>query len=126
MPIYEYWCSDCARRVSIFWPTVAAATAERAVCPRCAGVRLDRLLSRVAFVRSAEARMDGLADPDSLSALESEDPRAMARWMRQMGDAAGEDLGEEFGEMVDRLEAGEDPDSAAQALEAEGNPEGDE
>ena len=40
----------------------------------------------------------------------------MARWMRKMGQEIGEDLGGEFNEVIDRLEAGEDPDSIEQSI----------
>jgi Flp pilus assembly protein TadB len=36
--------------------------------------------------------------------------------MRKMGNEMGEDLGEEFDEVVDRLEAGEDPESIEQSM----------
>ena len=34
----------------------------------------------------------------------------MARWARKMGQELGEDMGDEFNEMVDQMEAGEMPD----------------
>ena len=35
MPIYEYDCSDCRRRVSVLVRTIATASDAR--CPRCGG-----------------------------------------------------------------------------------------
>jgi hypothetical protein len=55
----------------------------------------------VARVRSEDARLESLADPSKLGDLE--DPRAMARWAKQMGGALGEDSGEDFGDMVDEM-----------------------
>jgi hypothetical protein len=52
-----------------------------------------------------------LDDPGSFEGVNENDPRAMARMMRQMGEEAGEDMGPEFEEMVSRIEAGEDPES---------------
>ena len=40
----------------------------------------------------------------------------MARMMKKMGSEMGEDLGPEFDEVVDRLEAGEDPESIDSSL----------
>lgn len=116
MPIYEYWCHDCRKRVSLLWQTVSAAASARPECPECDSSSLTKMASRVAFLRSEEARLDSLADPDGLAGLEDEDPRAMARWMRQMGEATGENLGDEFDEMVGRLEAGEDPESIEESI----------
>jgi len=110
MPIYEYRCADCRRRVSILWRTLAEAQTVEARCPRCGGTRLTRLVSRVAVLRSEEARLDALMDSDSLADVDENDPKSIARWMRKMSKEIGEDAGEEFEEVVDRLEAGQTPE----------------
>ena len=111
MPIYEYGCYDCRKRVNVFFRTFSDAATKPAVCPRCGGANLKRLVSKVAVVRSEESRLDNLADPGSLAGLDENDPKSIARWMRKMSNEMGEDLGDEFREVVDRLEAGEDPES---------------
>jgi putative FmdB family regulatory protein len=116
MPIYEYICHDCKRRVSLLWRTFADIESRAAVCPRCGGQNLSRLISRVAVVRSEESRLDDLADPSSLGGLDENDPRSLARFMRKMAAETGEDLGPEFEEVVGRLEAGEDPESIEQSM----------
>ena len=111
MPIYEYRCQDCRRRVTIMLRSFAqAANAAAPPCPRCGSKNLTRVVSRVAVLRSEESRLDDLADPSSLGDLDENDPKSVARWMRKMGDETGEDLGDEFHEVVDRLEAGENPE----------------
>jgi putative FmdB family regulatory protein len=116
MPIYEYGCYDCRKRVNVFFRTFTDAEIKAAVCPRCGGSHLKRLVSKVSVVRSEESRLDSLADPSSLAGLDEDDPKSMARWMRKMSNEMGEDLGEEFSEVVDRLEAGEDPESIEAAM----------
>lgn len=116
MPIYEYTCHDCQRRVSLLWRSFADATTRQAICPRCGGVHLTRLISRVSVVRSEESRLDSLADPSNLDGLDENDPKSLARFMRKMANETGEDLGPEFSEVVDRLEAGEDPESIEQSM----------
>jgi putative FmdB family regulatory protein len=116
MPIYEYTCHDCRRRVSLLWRSFADAETRPAVCPRCGGAHLTRLISRVSVVRSEESRLDSLADPSSLDGLDENDPKSLARFMRKMANETGEDLGPEFSEVVDRLEAGEDPESIEQSM----------
>jgi putative FmdB family regulatory protein len=56
MPIYEYRCEDCRRRVSLFYQSIAlaAAGADAARCPQCGGARLTRLVSRFNVGRPAE------------------------------------------------------------------------
>jgi putative FmdB family regulatory protein len=116
MPIYEYGCYDCRKRVNVFFRSFTDVETKEAVCPRCGGTHLKRLVSKVAFVRSEESRLDSLADPSSLAGLDENDPKSMARWMRKMSNEMGEDLGDEFNEVVNRLEAGEDPESIEQSM----------
>lgn len=116
MPIYEYVCHDCRRRVSIFWRTFSEAESGTPQCPRCQGTHLTRLVSRVSVVRSEESRLDDLADPSNLPDLDENDPRSIARWMRKMSSELGEDLGPEFDEVIDRLEAGQSPEEIEQAM----------
>ncbi|RPI58552.1 MAG: zinc ribbon domain-containing protein [Chloroflexi bacterium] len=115
MPIYEYRCHDCRRRVSLFYRSFAASEGQP-TCPRCGGTRLARLISRVAVVRSEEGRLDDLADPSMLGDLDENDPKSLARWMRKMSDEVGEEMPSEFGEVMDRLESGQSPEEIEDAL----------
>ncbi len=116
MPIYEYGCYDCRKRVSIFFRSFADVKTKEATCPRCGGTHIKRLVSKVAVVRSEENRLDSLADPTNFAGLDENDPKSIGRWMRKMGNEMGEDMGSEFTEMVDRLEAGEDPESIEKSM----------
>jgi len=115
MPIYEYRCQDCRRRVTLFFRSFEDIPAEP-VCPRCGGIHLNRLISRVSVVRSEDSRLDDLADPASFSDLDENDPKSIARWMRKMGSETGEDMPPEFGEVVDRLESGQSPEEIEEAI----------
>jgi putative FmdB family regulatory protein len=106
MPIYEYRCADCRRKVSVL--TLRVSERVDPVCDRCGGRNLTRLMSRFALVRSEDARLDDLSDPSSVAGLDEDDPKSVARWMRRMGKELGEDAGEDFDEVVDELEAGGD------------------
>ena len=110
MPIYEYGCYDCKKRVNIFWRSFSLAASGLPRCPRCGGANLKRLISRVAVVRSEESRLEAMADPASLSGLDEDDPKSLAKFMRQMGQEVDEDMGPEFTEVLDRLEAGQSPE----------------
>jgi putative FmdB family regulatory protein len=116
MPIYEYYCYDCKKRVSVFFRTFSDASDEGALCPNCEGKQLRRLVSKVRMLRSEESRLESLADPSLMSGLEGEDPRALASFMRRMSDEMGEPLDAEMTEVMDRLEAGEDPDSIESSM----------
>ena len=108
MPIYEYRCRGCRRRVSVFQRTMSVSAPPR--CPNCGSGELTRLVSRFAVVRGEEALLDSLDDESLLAGVDEKDPRSVAAWARKMGSRFGEDLGPEFDEMVDRMEAGEMPD----------------
>ena len=116
MPIYEYRCHDCGRRVTLFWRSFSEVEESSPHCSFCGGERLTRLVSRVAVVRSEESRLDDLADPSSLAGLDENDPKSMARWMRKMSREMDEDLGPEFNEVIDRLESGQSPEDIEESM----------
>ena len=99
MPIYEYHCQACRRRVSIFVRSISNPGTP--TCPRCGGHDLERLMSRFARLRSEDDRLDALADPSSLGDLDENDPTSVARWAKKMGKELGEDLGEDFDQMME-------------------------
>ncbi len=86
---------------------------------------MNRLVSRVSSVKSEEARLESLSDPSAYGNVDENDPKSMARFMRKMGnEMGGEDLGPEFNEMVDRLEAGENPEDIEKSVPGANGPEG--
>jgi putative FmdB family regulatory protein len=125
MPIYEYDCPDCRRRVSLFFRTFADADMDAAVCPACQGTNLRRRISRVTVLRAEGSGLDSLADDSFMSGLEQEDPRAIAGMMRKMSDEMGEPLDPEMHEVVQRLERGESPESIEQSMPNLGAGDGD-
>src|SRR5260370_6031397 len=107
MPIYEYRCADCKRRVSLYYQTFTAASTATATCDHGGSTNLSRLVSRVFQLKSEDAQLEDLADPSSFGDLDENDPKSVARWARKLGQQMGEDLGDDWGDMVDKLEAGE-------------------
>ncbi|HEY7653304.1 MAG TPA: zinc ribbon domain-containing protein [Methylomirabilota bacterium] len=99
VPIYEYECQGCRRRVSLLIRTAQAAEGPR--CPRCGSAQLSRLMSRFATVKSEDARLDSLADSSSLGDLDENDPRSVAQFVKKMGHEMGEDLGEDLDAAMD-------------------------
>lgn len=101
MPIYEYRCESCGRKISL----LMRMGEEAQTCPRCGASRLTRLYSRFALARSEEDRLERLADEIEMSGIDENDPKSVARWMRRMGQELGED-GEEFEEALEEIERG--------------------
>ena len=114
MPIYEYRCNACRRRVTILVRSFSTSFTPK--CDHCGSTDLRRLVSRVAVLHSEESRLEALADPSNLADLDENDPKSLARWMRRMSNELGEDLGDEFNEVVDRLEAGESPEEIEKSM----------
>jgi len=106
MPIYEFGCSDCRRRTSLFVRSIGADVEAR--CEHCGSVNVTRLVSRVAVGRGAGSE-DGF-DERMLAGVDENDPRSMARFARRMRDELGEDLGPDLDEAIDQMEAGQMPD----------------
>jgi putative FmdB family regulatory protein len=101
MPIYEYLCLNCNKPFSFLVGVIADA--EEPHCARCGGKKLRKLISRVARVRSKDSSLEDLADPSKLGNMD--DPKAMARWAKEMGknmaDETGEELPADFDEMIE-------------------------
>jgi putative FmdB family regulatory protein len=115
MPIYEYRCRRCRRRVTILLRSLSD-TETKPKCTYCGHDQLDRLVSRVAVLKSEESRLDDLSDNSMLGDLDENDPRSIGRWMKKMSAEAGEDLGDDFHEAVDRLESGQSPEEIEAAM----------
>ncbi|MFN8596774.1 MAG: zinc ribbon domain-containing protein [Anaerolineae bacterium] len=117
MPIYEYRCADCKKKVSVFFRSFSAVDHAAARCPICNGQHLTRLISKVRVIRGGTSSASGDNFDDSMfDDVNENDPRSLGRMMRRMADESGEDLGPEFGEVVGRLEKGEDPESIEKSM----------
>jgi len=101
MPIYEYLCPSCNGRfqklVRGFSDPVGLA------CPRCASLDVRRAVSRVAVLKSEEARADAMADLSMFAGLDETDPRSIARWAKKLGKELGEEAGEDWDSMVEEM-----------------------
>ena len=114
MPNYPYRCLDCKRRFEVFL-TYAEYGTKEVRCPHCASQNVSRRITRVRVARTEDSRLDDFGDMAGLEGLE-DDPRALGQVMRKMSREMGEDLGPEFGEVVDRLESGQSPEDIEKAI----------
>lgn len=146
MPIYEYYCQDNHTVYQFYAKTLAQGrTIPR--CPDNPSFRMRKLISAFAITRGGpdappadaapnaapaeDARMEQAlgAMEQEFSAVDENDPRAMARMMRRMSELTGERIDGEMEEVVRKLEEGADPESLEDQLgggpeDAEGGPEG--
>ena len=108
MPIYEFMCRSCGRKMSAL--VLVRARVDEVRCARCGSADLEKLYSRFATVKSEDARLDALADPSALGDLDERDPKSMARWMKKMGQEMGEDLGDDVEQALEEGGPGDDSD----------------
>jgi putative FmdB family regulatory protein len=93
MPIFDYLCDACGKRFSALVGVLA--NAKPPICPRCGGRQLTKQVARFARLRTEEETLESLADETAFGDIEN-DPKAMRRWVREMGRAMEEDLDEDF------------------------------
>lgn len=145
MPIYEYYCSK-NHTVYQFFARSLAQGQTTPKCPDNPRWPLRRVVSQFAFTGRAQepkeadagapggeagddARMEAAmgAMEKEFSAMDENDPRAMARMMRRMAELTGEKIDGEMEEVVRKLEEGADPDELEEKLGAGADgPEGGE
>ena len=99
MPSYEFRCLECKRRFEVY----------------LSHDEYGKQIGRIRIAHSEESRLEKLADPANLAGLE-DDPKALAKMMRQMGSEMGEDMGGEYDEVLDRLESGQSPEEIEEAM----------
>src|SRR5579872_2142725 len=104
MPIFEYICNDCHKRFSALVGVIA--NARPPACPLCESTALTKQVSRFARVRSEDDALEDLADETTYGDIEN-DPKAMRRFVREMGKAMDEDLDEDFEAALEEEMAGE-------------------
>jgi len=103
VPIYEYLCSKCKHRISIY---VRGFNQSSPACPACGSVAMNRVFSAFSFSRSdADIYDDILSDNQLVRGLERNESKALAEWNRRI--SRGEKPAPEYEEMVDKLEKGE-------------------
>lgn len=105
MPIYEYECRSCHHRYTAILSMKESADVP--ACPHCQSRDVQKLISRVAVVRSA-----GQKDEDRSKAISQVDPtkpQEVAGYFKNHGSRFGEDDfrgKKEWHDAVDRVAEG--------------------
>ncbi len=103
MPLFEYRCEDCKRKFTLLVGMTAEGASQ--ACPRCGSARIRKLISRFTVARSEDDVLDSLSDPMNIG--DPDDPKAMADWMKRVSREMGEDLGDDFDQLVEEAAAEE-------------------
>ncbi|MBM3131597.1 MAG: zinc ribbon domain-containing protein [Chloroflexi bacterium] len=110
MPIYEYRCGGCKRRVSIFIQGFKENPSVQ--CPKCGSTDLTRLFSTFRIGKGDWYMRKGvyediLDDHQLTRGLMANDSKSLAEWNKRMMRATGDEVAPEFEDMQGRLESGE-------------------
>ena len=101
MPIYEYECRRCAKE---FQKLVMKQDEESGlVCPHCGGGEVKRLISRVSFHVSEDARLDAYDPRARQSDSFFRDTRNIGLHAKKRAKEMGADLGDAFEAKLDKL-----------------------
>ncbi|MSQ11362.1 MAG: zinc ribbon domain-containing protein [Dehalococcoidia bacterium] len=101
MPVYEYRCQQCKRKVSVLFRSFSDTRAPS--CQHCGSAQLTRLVSRVTVMKTwgDSVRFPGA---EALDGADEGDPAQMTEWMKQMKRELG-DPDPKLNEL-DKLDAG--------------------
>ena len=127
MPVYEYHCKNCRRKVALL--VKGFSSPPEPICPHCGGSEMVRLFSTFSVRRSFEDDYERiLSDNKLVSGLEHDDPRALAEWGRRMSRSMEDDSASpEWEDMMYNLEQGRMPDDmGGQETEKDTGDEGEE
>jgi putative FmdB family regulatory protein len=105
MPIYQYNCAGCHKRVEVFLRHIDP-TAKPA-CPECGSKRLARVMSAFARGRTARQRIEEIDQTAVSARLQQNNVGEFARWARRDGAQWDEELGTNYRELAERAEAGD-------------------
>jgi len=112
MPIYEYRCNSCQRKVSLYQRELSSSPS----CPYCGNSKLRRIFSTFSMHKTyKDVYEDILSNRELTEGMMHNEPRALAEWNKRMG--GGEKPPPEYEEITERMERGEWP---AEQIEAKG------
>jgi len=107
MPIYEYLCSLCEKRISLLIRNYEESN-KGLICPSCGESDLHRLMSAPSISYGKTNSPKQSQSPNN--------PHLLAKTMRSSMRKSGLDYGNEFKEVAHRLEKGESPKSIENTL----------
>ncbi len=104
MPIYEYKCSKCQHVTSLFVRSANAKAPPR--CEACGGKKLERVMSRVARLRTDRDVQEEYSRPEDAY----RDPRQIGAWVEQRFQEYGMELPKEAKDRIAAAREGQLPD----------------
>jgi len=110
MPIYEYICHNCKKKVSIFMRP--SAIQQDPACPTCGGSGLRRIISSFAVVKSTATVHEESGEPGpGLSSDYYKDPRNIGRGLEKQFKNMNMEIPAEIQDSIDKARDGVLPES---------------
>ena len=95
MPIYEYSCGQCQRRVEVFQRQSRETDGSLPACPRCGARALRSVFSRFAVAMDIE-----WGDFDQMAELDVDDPEAVEAYAKRVAEQTGQPFPDGFTEAL--------------------------
>ena len=101
MPIYEYGCEICNHHFEHL--LLRTGDVEPATCPHCEEDQLHRMISRVAYHVSEQARLDAYEPNNQKGESYCRDSRNIGLHVKKRAQQMGVCLGDNFEAKLDKL-----------------------
>jgi len=110
MPIYEFLCQSCHRKVSFLVKTFSDSFAPK--CPNCDSTNVVRTVSSFAYHKSMQAVWEESGEPSMVSSPDYyEDPHNIGRWAEKRFKEMGIQMPTHLQEKIQAAREGELPES---------------
>lgn len=113
MPLYEYHCIGCGRKVTLL--VRGFERPARGGCPRCGSTDLKRVFSTFRMAKTdKDVYEDILGDNRLVKRMMANDPKALVEWNNRMSQGE-EAVAPEYEDMMGKMSAGEWPEKTTGA-----------
>ncbi|RJQ39133.1 MAG: zinc ribbon domain-containing protein [Dehalococcoidia bacterium] len=115
MPIYEFYCPGCRRKVSVLSKSVSASSQSR--CPDCGSRELKRLVTTFSYRRSTKSVWDSSGEPGTSAKADFyKDPRNIGRWTEKKFCEMGLEMPDRVKKQIEAAREGELPGEVKETL----------
>ena len=105
MPIYEYVCHNCRRRLSFLIRDISARSALK--CSFCGSTTLSRTISGFAYHKSLKTVWEESGEPGPRpDPGYYKDPRNIGRWVEKKFQSMGQELPQQLQEQIQAAREG--------------------